>query len=120
MIAPWMPSTIICWFAWRVGRAGQQLVARDEAGDGVRDPEAAELHARARRERRGVVAGDAAQDFRGARRVSARERDLGLEPALLARVGGRERRREIRDRGLGRVDLGALQPLARGREPVAH
>ena len=96
----------------------EQLVARDQAGDGVRDLEAAELHARARRERRGIVAGNAAQDLRGARGVAARECDLGFEPALLASVRRGQRRREVRDRGFGGVDLGALQPFARGCEPV--
>ena len=48
--------------------------------------QAAELHARARRELAGIVAGNAAQHLDGARGVAARERDLGFEPQLLARV----------------------------------
>ena len=100
-----------------LGVSGEELVACHQGRHGVRNAQVRELHARAGRERRGVVAGDSRQDFGRARAVAARERDLGVETRLFARIGCGERLREIGDRGFGSIGLRRLQPFARRREP---
>ena len=113
----WMPSTIMLLVRLALGASGEELVARHQGRHGIRDAQVRELHARAGRERRRVVAGNSRQDLGRARAVAARERDLGVETRLFARIGCGERLREIGDRGFGCVGLRRLQPFARRREP---
>ena len=112
-----MPSTIIVLVRQALGAAIEELVARHQGRHGVRHAQVRELHARAGRERRRVVAGDPRQDFGGARAVPARERNFGIESRLFARIGRGERLREVGDGGFGRVGLRSLQPFAGRREP---
>jgi hypothetical protein len=96
---------------------GQEPVARHQQRDGVRDPQFREPDPGARRERRRVVPGEAPQRFRRARRVAAGEGDLGLEALLFARIGCRDGRDEVPERGLGGVRFRAQRPLAGRRQP---
>ena len=100
-----------------LGASGQELVARHQGRYGIRDAEVRELHARAGRERRRVVAGDPRQDFGRARAVPARKRDLGVETRLFTRIGCGERLCEPGDRGFGCDGLRSQQPFAGRREP---
>jgi hypothetical protein len=74
-----------------LGASGQVLVARHQGRHGIRDAQVRELHARAGRERRGVIACNPRQDLGCARAVAAREGDLGV----VVTVRAHRRRRAV-------------------------